>query len=442
MKSCRSHRFLHTVLAMGTALFVAPLALGQLSHYGPINQFGYPDRYVDFNGLELAHANSATDPFQINDPTTLPFPTSPLDVATGNFFSEAFYWLADATMPTSGGTAMLIMGTEGAFFNSAGVVVDGDQGVFSRHRLRIDIVVPGHYTVTTPYGVFQYDIGPADIGGRAINDTIDSINVCGFCPNNRFDTPLDATATVIGPTWLTWENYQTTAPAGYIGNPNVLHRVTGSPMGNNFFRIEGPNIGGLGVNMIQTDLFTVMGMIAPPPIVDCNGNGIADEDDIAAGTSADCNNNGVPDECDLAGGSSQDVNGNGIPDECDPDCNGNGVPDDTDIAAGTSNDCDRNGVPDECDIADGTLDDRDGNGIPDKCEIRDLNVPVFGSPFFGPPFPFRGSWSGATTTDRVMNILKNYGASCLRHCPQDIAPPGGDGVVDVQDLIAVLGTRR
>ena len=32
--------------------------------------------------------------------------------------------------------------------------------------------------------------------------------------------------------------------------------------------------------------------------IDCNGNGIADADDIADGTSIDCNENGVPDECE------------------------------------------------------------------------------------------------------------------------------------------------
>jgi len=36
----------------------------------------------------------------------------------------------------------------------------------------------------------------------------------------------------------------------------------------------------------------------PPP--DCNGNGVADAADIAAGTSTDCNANAVPDECDIS----------------------------------------------------------------------------------------------------------------------------------------------
>jgi hypothetical protein len=67
---------------------------------------------------------------------------------------------------------------------------------------------------------------------------------------------------------------------------------------------------------------------------DCNGNGIADQCDIASGISADCNSNGIPDDCDIAncGGDPgcTDCNGNGIPDGCEPDCNGNGIPDDCD----------------------------------------------------------------------------------------------------------------
>ena len=33
--------------------------------------------------------------------------------------------------------------------------------------------------------------------------------------------------------------------------------------------------------------------------LDCNSNGVPDEDDIAGGTSEDCNSNGIPDECDF-----------------------------------------------------------------------------------------------------------------------------------------------
>jgi hypothetical protein len=51
-------------------------------------------------------------------------------------------------------------------------------------------------------------------------------------------------------------------------------------------------------------------------LMDCNGNGISDSADIAAGTSLDCNGNGVPDECDILLPGA-DLNGNGIPDECE-----------------------------------------------------------------------------------------------------------------------------
>ncbi len=121
---------------------------------------------------------------------------------------------------------------------------------------------------------------------------------------------------------------------------------------------------------------------------DCNGNGISDLADIAAGTSADCNKNFVPDECDLDDGTSADCNGNDIPDECDiaagpsDDCNANEVPDECDIAQGLSSDCDGNLVPDDCQPdcnGNGTADvceilaelvaDANGNGTPDECEI-------------------------------------------------------------------------
>lgn len=50
---------------------------------------------------------------------------------------------------------------------------------------------------------------------------------------------------------------------------------------------------------------------------DCNGNGVADPQDIAFGLSEDCNINTVPDECDIASGLSGDCDSNGVPDECD-----------------------------------------------------------------------------------------------------------------------------
>ena len=61
---------------------------------------------------------------------------------------------------------------------------------------------------------------------------------------------------------------------------------------------------------------------------DCNGNGIADPEDIATLTSEDCNDNGIPDECEIAAGTAVDDNGNGSIDTCGcdaADLDGNGI---------------------------------------------------------------------------------------------------------------------
>ena len=50
---------------------------------------------------------------------------------------------------------------------------------------------------------------------------------------------------------------------------------------------------------------------------DCNGNGVADVDDIANLSSADCNGNTIPDECEIAAGTATDSNGNGAIDLCE-----------------------------------------------------------------------------------------------------------------------------
>jgi len=134
-------------------------------------------------------------------------------------------------------------------------------------------------------------------------------------------------------------------------------------------------------------------------VVDCNANGVPDEEDIADGTSKDCNDNGRPDECepdcnenyvadscDISAGTSEDCDSNGVPDECEPDCNDNSVADECDVIGGTSDDCNENYVPDECepgwdqdcndnylpdlcDIFDGISADCNANAVPDECDI-------------------------------------------------------------------------
>ena len=126
----------------------------------------------------------------------------------------------------------------------------------------------------------------------------------------------------------------------------------------------------------------------PDTCQDCDGDGYSDRYAIAQGMVPDCDGNLVPDACDLAAGA-PDCNGNGVPDACDasstaldcnrdgvvdscqalPDCNANGVPDVCDIAGGLLPDCNSNGVPDGCEVASGAAPDCNANGIPDACDI-------------------------------------------------------------------------
>ena len=117
-------------------------------------------------------------------------------------------------------------------------------------------------------------------------------------------------------------------------------------------------------------------------LIDCNGNGVGDDEDIASNKSRDCNQNAVPDECepqddcnansiqdicDVFEGTSEDCNHNLVPDQCEEDCNGTGVPDDCDVTSGTSQDCNQNQRPDECE----STEDCDGNGRQDICDVFD-----------------------------------------------------------------------
>lgn len=84
-------------------------------------------------------------------------------------------------------------------------------------------------------------------------------------------------------------------------------------------------------------------------IRDCNGNGVADEDDILTGVSSDCDADGVPDECQIAEMPSLDCDGNGVLDSCElGDCDGDGVLDICQIAGDASLDLNANGILDRC----------------------------------------------------------------------------------------------
>ncbi|MHB8766628.1 MAG: Ig-like domain-containing protein, partial [Deferrisomatales bacterium] len=222
-----------------------------LADVGPVNPSnGFPVYYLDTTGLALELCANQTgmcltaEPF-INLPISFP----------GNFGDEMFWWSGGAIIPlAAGGSADLVLALEAAF--GGGPVLPGDQISFARVRLRIDAPVAGTYRVIHPYGVQVFPDVAA--GTRAINVTSD----VGLGAPGVFTGAL---AGAIGP-FLVWDTGTVLGPDGaaYVGDPAVLHAVTGSPFGTNFFRIEGPagsNLGGPGIDAVETDLFSIMGKV-------------------------------------------------------------------------------------------------------------------------------------------------------------------------------------
>lgn len=117
----------------------------------------------------------------------------------------------------------------------------------------------------------------------------------------------------------------------------------------------------------------------PDQCEDCNNNAIIDVDEISMMLTDDCDANLVPDECQIAEDPSVDCNSNGALDSCEiangtqTDCNLNSVPDSCDLLNSVFfPDCNMNGVVDSCDIANATSADCNANSRPDECDIASL----------------------------------------------------------------------
>jgi Abnormal spindle-like microcephaly-assoc'd, ASPM-SPD-2-Hydin/HYDIN/CFA65/VesB-like, Ig-like domain len=257
---------------------------------------GYPEWYQDENGLRLGQCIDPKDPFCIVladdffDPA-LPISGRP-DFA--NFPEEFFYTVADSDVITTpgcpatattpaipAGRAFVRSALEAAF---GGLVpTDGEQIVFGRVR----IVVRGGlcpnttYTFTHPYGTTLLTTD----GAGSVKPAAGTVDVGCFPVAPDTCNFADALSSVVVASFLQWDPaVAPAAPAGYLGDAVTLHRVTGSPTGNNLFRIVGPNrVGGGAATIGSTSLFTVMGKLNGPLVANPTSVAFAP---LAAGASS------------------------------------------------------------------------------------------------------------------------------------------------------------
>src|SRR5438309_9095077 len=253
-------------LTGGLASAQSAQGLAAVGAIDPAN--GYPRWYMDRNGLQLGQCLDAANPA---DPCvlvgTFPNPNQPISFPD-NFPDEFFYWRTTADINNIGGVGgrgLLVMSTQAGFGGATGTAADGAgaQIVFARYRVRVrpNGLVPGAtYTVTGPFGVQSF---VASATGT-INFTIDE-----GCP---LGAPLPCDFTSVLPTsnagpFLTWDPAIAPLPtAGFIGDGLIAHTIIGSPFHTNIFRIQGPNVGGPGVNVVETNEFVnVIGKIYVRP---------------------------------------------------------------------------------------------------------------------------------------------------------------------------------
>ncbi len=243
---------------------------------GPPNpNNGFSEYVTDAIGLKL---ELCLDPaFCLFDPVD---PTNDFSRQIG-FGSEGFWWLAEPDTSGFPGAigAVLVLAAEAAF--AAEVPIDGDQFPFTRLRIRLDLPVTGFYRVTEPYGEHIYNVTAVDAGNE-VNESFDVQFNQGTI--DGAGTVTEAVNTYGGP-WLTWDTYPTDGsldPSGdgvadFIGDGATPHAVTGSPTGNNLFKIEafsnaemteplntfdpGDGDGDGSDNSVTASLFTVVGKV-------------------------------------------------------------------------------------------------------------------------------------------------------------------------------------
>lgn len=222
---------------------------------------GYPNWYQDNNNLALSLCLDQNGFCVL--PNAFTPPANKEAISPANFPIESFYYMADTSGVSPGGTIDLTLYEAALEAGFVTVQADGQQAVFTRIRIRADVTVPGTYTVIHPYGTKSFTITTIDPGNFEINDTFD---VPGLVAG-AFDAALTS---AVGPFLTRADGIfpVDNAPGGtgnkYIGIPLQAVAVTGGVGGVNSVTITGP-----GADTLTLNTFSLMGKvigltIAPP----------------------------------------------------------------------------------------------------------------------------------------------------------------------------------
>src|SRR3954449_4322132 len=216
---------------------LTPTQFEGLAKVGPTDpQLHFPAWYRDRQGISLeACADAADANCLLPAASTTSAPAKPLSLdsatpALNNFPDEFFYFNSTSVTTNAGPISKMLVenNLEGAFANGAPTL--GDQMVFARFRVKIEagLQPSTKYTIVHPYGTADVT---TDAGATGIFVTRD-IPLAALDFKGALNTRL-------GP-FLQWD---AGAPAGYLGDPAIEHRVTNSPVGTNYVALLGPGVG-------------------------------------------------------------------------------------------------------------------------------------------------------------------------------------------------------
>ena len=260
-----------------TSVPLSGTGIGGHAAVSATNTLTFPDWYQDEGGVRL---DQCLDP---NNPECLVLPGGTFDGTNTNLsfpdnFPDEFFWYdADADVlstPGCNGTApgklRFRFALEGAFLNGDPAV--GDQMTFGRMRVQgSGGLCPAHdYTVVTPYG--SWKVTTDELGGLKPGANTTDVGCTPTPPDVPCDYSLALRSDVLGG-FLRWDPSQLpTAPAGYLGDPNVLHTVVGAPYhrdGNpvNYVAVYDGPVDPAHL-LLKTDKFNVMGKLGGPLVAD------------------------------------------------------------------------------------------------------------------------------------------------------------------------------